>query len=460
MPETNITLSALNNLIREKISSGFPMPIWITAEILEMQVNRTGHCYMELIEKSGDDDAIIAKSRATIWAYKFNMLKPFFETTTGTTLRSGIKVLVKAEVSFHEVYGLSLNISDIDPSFTLGDMALKRKEVIRKLTEAGVMDMNRELPFPSVPQAIAVISSDTAAGYGDFMDTLTNNSYNFSFQTMLFSARMQGEQADRSIIKALESIYNHETDFDIVVIIRGGGSQADLDCFNSYDLCLNIAQFPLPILTGIGHDRDESIADLVAHRSLKTPTAVAEFLVDLLLEFNAYLDDLHNRFLARTANILQEEKTRIELHAKTLHHSIQQYLTEEEFVIKDFRNRLSTSSKQCISDGKDLVIRSTGQLQFQWRSLIGRIRRDLDVYDGKHRSAVRNILSLESDNLRNWEKHLDLVRPERVLARGYSITYANGKPVKSIKELEPGDQISTHLNDGTIESEVKTTKKK
>lgn len=460
MPETNITLSALNKLIREKIASSFPSSIWITAEILEMQVNRTGHCYMELIEKSDSDDAIVAKNRATIWAYKFSMLKPFFETTTGTTLRSGIKILVKAEVSFHEVYGLSLNISDIDPSFTIGDMALKRKEVIRKLTEAGVMDMNRELTFPSVPQTIAVISSDTAAGYGDFMNTLSGNSYNFSFQTSLFSAQMQGEQADQSIIKALENIYNHETDFDIVVIIRGGGSQTDLDCFNSYDLCLNIAQFPLPILTGIGHDRDESIADMVAHRSLKTPTAVAEFLIDLLLEFNAYLDDLLERFHSRVANIMLEEKNRIDIHVNTLHHSIQQYLTEEEFVIKTFRTRLSSGSKQRISDGKDLVKRASGQLQFQWRSLIGRFRRDLTIIDEKHRTSVRKVLNLETDKLKNWEKHLDLVRPERVLARGYSITYANGKPVKSIKEINPGNRISTHLNDGIIESEVKTAKKK
>jgi exodeoxyribonuclease VII large subunit len=417
MADSNISLLALNKLIREKTENSFPMPIWITAEILDMQVNRTGHCYMELIEKSSKDDAIVAKNRATIWAYKFGMLRSFFETTTGTQLKSGIKILVKAEVSFHEVYGLSLNISDIDPSFTLGDMAMKRREIINKLEASGVIGMNKEIPFPSVPQCIAVISSETAAGYGDFIDTLHNNHHNFAVSTTLFSAVMQGDSAEKSIIEALENIYNNDTDFDLVILIRGGGSQADLDCFNTYDLAMNIAQFPIPILTGIGHERDETIADLVAHRSLKTPTAVAEFLIDVLLEFKSYLDSIEDKFLQRVRTVLQEETLHFERNAKNLHHHVQLYLSEAQHILKGYRDRLISSGQHYITAGKEFI--------------------------------------------KNKEKHLDLVRPEQVLARGYSITSVNGKALTSIGDISSGDKIITSLANGEVESIVgKTSKKK
>ena len=416
MSETNITLFALNALIREAAESKFPTPIWIRAEILEMQVNRTGHCYMELIEKSEADDSIIAKSKATIWAYKFSMLKPFFETITGTQFKAGIKILIKAEVKFHEVYGLSLNISDIDPSFTMGDMAMKRREIIKKLKESGAMEMNRDLAFPSVPQTIAVISSETAAGYGDFLESLTNNHYNFSIQTTLFPAILQGDSAEQSIIQTLENIYKDKTTFDAVVLIRGGGSQADLDCFNSYDLAMNIAQFPLPVLTGIGHDRDETIADMVAHRSLKTPTAAAEFLIDLLLEFHSYIMSLQERFQQRVESILFEENLKLNQTAKDLQHYVQQYLTEEEFGMKEYKSRLLASVKMILTTGKE--------------------------------------------NLKNKEKHLDLIRPEHVLARGYSITYINGKAVNSIKNISEGDKLTTQISDGEIVSVVDKTQKR
>lgn len=416
MTESNISLSALNRLIREKTEASFPLPVWITAEILEMQVNRTGHCYMELIEKSTLDDKIIARNRATIWAYKFGMIRSFFETSTGTQLKSGIKILVKAEVSFHEVYGLSLNISDIDPSYTLGDMAMKRMEIIKKLETSGLIRMNKEIPFPAVPQNIAVISSETAAGYGDFMDTLYSNSYNFNCQTRLFPAILQGEKAENSIIQALENIYNQEKDFDLVILIRGGGSQADLDCFNSYDLAMNIAQFPLPVLTGIGHERDETIADLVAHKSLKTPTAVAEFLIDTLLEFLSFLESLEERLQRRVDTILQEEKLQFESIALNLQHYIQQYLSKTDYKLEGYNDRLTASCQHFISFKKDFI--------------------------------------------KNKEKHLELVRPEHVLARGYSITYVNGKVLSSIKDISKGDKLLTKLKNGEIESITEKTVKR
>ncbi|MGM0505145.1 MAG: exodeoxyribonuclease VII large subunit, partial [Bacteroidota bacterium] len=268
-----ISLLELNQSIREKIKFNFPESIWVVAEISELKINRNGHCYLELIEKEAISENIIAKSRATIWAFTFRMLKPYFESVTGHELISGLKILVQVTVEFHELYGFSLNITDIDPNYTLGDLAQKKAETLRKLEEDGIINMNRELEFPIVPQKIAVISSETAAGYQDFMHQLTHNKYGYTYYIKLFPAIMQGLKAEESIIDTLERIFQHDHFFDIVVIIRGGGSQADLNCFNNYLLAANVAQFPIPVLTGIGHDKDESIVDLVACQKLKTPTA-------------------------------------------------------------------------------------------------------------------------------------------------------------------------------------------
>ncbi|NOQ28419.1 MAG: exodeoxyribonuclease VII large subunit, partial [Bacteroidales bacterium] len=260
------TLLELNKDIQEKIKLNYSNAVWVIAEISELNVNRNGHCYLELIEKDIITDNIISKSRATIWAFTYRMLNPYFENATGHKLSSGIKILVQANVEFHELYGLSLNITDIDPNYTLGDLAQKKAEILKKLEEEGVLHMNKEISLSSIPQKIAIISSDTAAGYQDFINQLTNNSFKYKFYTKLFPAVMQGLQAENSIINSLEKIYEYEDFFDAVVIIRGGGSQSDLSCFNNYLLSANIAQFPLPVLTGIGHDKDESIVDLVAHK--------------------------------------------------------------------------------------------------------------------------------------------------------------------------------------------------
>ncbi|PLX12682.1 MAG: exodeoxyribonuclease VII large subunit, partial [Marinilabiliales bacterium] len=291
------TLLGLNKSIQEKINASFSENVWVIGEISELKVNQNGHCYLELIEKDFVTDHIIAKSRATIWSYTYRMLRPYFESVTGHELIPGIKLLVQVKVEFHELYGLSLNITDIDPNYTLGDLAQKRKETIKRLENDGVFNLNKELNFPMVPQKIAVISSETAAGYQDFKDQLENNSYGFKFYTKLYQSKMQGTLAEDSIINSLEMIFENENLFDVVVIIRGGGSQADLSCFDSYLLAANIAQFPLPILTGIGHDKDESIADLVAFHKLKTPTAVAEYIIEKTAKFEEGIHKLKENTL-------------------------------------------------------------------------------------------------------------------------------------------------------------------
>src|ERR1035437_7708458 len=318
MMKERLKLSELNGLVKKAVTGAFTAPVWVIGEISELKTNRSGHCYLNLIEKEEEGDAIVAQARATIWSYTFRMLRPFFESTTGQQLTEGIKVLLSVSVEFHELYGYSLNIRDIDPTYSLGDMARRRREIIARLQADGVAEMNKELTLPLVPQKIAVISSATAAGYQDFVDQLTNNQAGYHFDLKLFPAIMQGNQAETSIIDALEQIYLYENFFDAVVIIRGGGSQADLNCFDNYNLAYYITQFPLPVITGISHEKANSIVDLVAHTRLKTPTAVAEFLINGVAQFDGRLDELKNRFIGIITELIAGSKRDMEQIVKVI----------------------------------------------------------------------------------------------------------------------------------------------
>ncbi len=275
-----ITLYDLAVLIRRTIDQGLPNTYLVTAEIQSLSVNRSGHAYLELVEKSEEGNRVISQARATIWAGQYRMIKAYFESATGRQLQSGIRIMVKAKVNYHEIYGLSLNITDILPEYTVGEIAMQRQRTIDQLKADGIFDMNRTLALPRLVQRIAVISSATAAGYGDFCKQLQGNQYGYYFSATLFEAAVQGDGAAASIIEALDSIAECRDQFDCVAIIRGGGSKTDLACFDQLAISQHICQFPLPIITGIGHDRDESVADLVANTPLKTPTAVAQFLID------------------------------------------------------------------------------------------------------------------------------------------------------------------------------------
>ena len=279
-PEQAISLYGLTTLIRRTIDQNLPDAYIVIAEIQSLSVNRSGHAYLDLVEKSEGGDQIISQARATIWASQFRMIRAYFESTTGRQLQPGIKIMVKAKVTFHEIYGLSLNITDILPEFTAGEIAMQRQRTINQLKEEGIFEMNKELALPMLVQRIAVISSATAAGYGDFTKQLQGNQYGYKFVTTLFEASVQGDGAASSIISQLDIIAELRNQYDCVAIIRGGGSKTDLACFDQLSICQHICQFPLPVITGIGHDRDESIADLVANTPLKTPTAVAQFLID------------------------------------------------------------------------------------------------------------------------------------------------------------------------------------
>jgi exodeoxyribonuclease VII large subunit len=415
MREEKLTLSLLLAQVKEVLADNLPGQHWITAEILELNENRNGHCYLELIEKNLENDSLLARARATIWASRYSMLRPFFESSTGTNLKSGIKLLCKVSVEFHPQYGFSLNITDIDPAYTLGDLARKKQEVISRLRKEGVFYMNKEILFPEVPQRIAVISSETAAGYGDFMDTLRSNSQGFVFQTTLFPSVMQGEEAPASITASLDLIHESDEEFDCVAILRGGGSKADLESFNHYDLAYFITQFPLPVITGIGHERDESVADMVAAFALKTPTAVAEFLVDQLLSFEFRLSGFYDQLSTLVRGRVQGHLSRLERYQSDLVHGA--------------RGLLQKDSSQ-LSQKEEIL------------------RRILDSQ-----------LMRRHDRLDLLEKRNHLVDPMIILKRGYSMTLLEGRALSSAKEVKKGSQLTTRLYEGSLISKVEKISK-
>jgi len=316
-------------------------------------------------------------------------------------------------------------------------MAIKKQEVINRLLAAGVMEMNKELTLQDLPQRIAVISSETAAGYGDFLDSLVNNNYGFSFKITLFPAIVQGVSAEESIISALEQIFNLDSSFDVVILIRGGGSQSDLNCFNGFDLAMNIAQFPLPVLTGIGHDRDETIADIVAFRSLKTPTAVAEFLLDMMYEFSDRIKQLQERFEQTVSWTIQQHRMSLQQKSTDLHYLVKQNLINEIHILNSLHASLRKQVEQNTSEAYH----------------------DLESNSNRLNVVSRGILDIQKKDLDSFDKTLQLLSPEKVLARGYSISYSDGKAIKSVKNIKPGAKIKTKILDGTIESTVEKVKK-
>jgi exodeoxyribonuclease VII large subunit len=432
MTDKAITLCELLTKVKTAMKSALPYSWWVIAEISEIKVNFSGHCYLELIEKNDSNESIKAKVRATIWSSVYRMLQPYFQTTTQMELCSGIRVLLKVNAEFHELYGFSLNVTDIEPSYTLGELARLKQQIINRLISEGVYEMNRSLVMPEIPARIAVISSKTAAGFGDFLHQITNNSYGFKFYVKLFPAAMQGNEAEESVIKALDKIYKHEHLFDAVVIIRGGGAQSDLNCFNSYWLNLNICQFPLPVLTGIGHEQDETIADLVAYKRLKTPTAVAEYLIEC---FRNTADQIHERsaelydMVTDRVRVENEHLNRILIQLKP---AVKQMLTSgsQELKVKAFNLKLAVNG---------LLSKETSNLKTETQGL---------------QTALREFIKNENHRLELLEKKNSYLDPFLILKRGYSITYLNGKSIKSAAEAKPDDIIETRLADGSIKSKT------
>lgn len=453
-----LRLYELNNQIKQTLKGRFSENVWITAEITEIQNNSSGHCYLQLADKKDGDDTIVATARATIWAFTYRMLKPYFETTTGRALSKGMKVLLSVEVVFHELYGYSLNIRDIDPTFTIGDLERKKREILEQLQKDGIIDMNRELEFPLLPKTIAVISSPTAAGLGDFTDQLQTNPYGYKFHTKLFPAIMQGDKTTESVIAALDRIYEYESLFDVVVIIRGGGSQTDLGSFDSYDLAANIAQFPLPVIAGIGHERDETIVDRVAYMKVKTPTAAAAFLIETFNDQAALLEDLKNNFLAGVKELISDEKNRQLTALSDFRRSTTTLLANNNNRLQLLSRKMDYASKafirQCLTGFEQLKNRLEGKFAL----LFDRQTNKLENQAISIQNKVNNIFANHKRRLELAATTLKYVDPKNVLERGYSVTRLNGKALKTFDLLKAGDLLETQIVQGTILSEIKEMK--
>lgn len=406
-----LSLYDLNALVRRSLEQCLPDEYWVQAELSEVRVHpATGHCYVEFVQKDPRSNNLVAKARGVIWSNVFRLLRPYFEESTGQVFTAGIKVLVQVSVGFHELYGFSLTVHDIDPTYTLGDMARRRREILKQLEEEGVLTLNKELPMPELPRRIAVVSSATAAGYGDFCHQLTNNPRGYYFHTELFAAAMQGDRVEESMLAALDSINSRADDFDVVVIIRGGGATSDLSCFDTYLLAAACAQFPLPIITGIGHERDDTVLDSVAHTRVKTPTAAAEYLIARMDETADRLNDLAVRLYEGVTARLKWERNRLQ----------------------QCRNRIPTASVRRVSSAKLELLTA---------------RKDL------HRS-VEAVLARHRHKLELLKQRLADASPDKLLARGYSITLKDGKVVKDAALLSPGDRLVTRLYRGEVQSVV------
>ena len=346
--DSPLTLYSLNNLVHNAIADALPTRYWVTGELSEVRETAVGHCYIELVQRDEETQELVAKARGTVWARIYSLLRPYFLEQTGQPFAAGLKVLLQVSVGFHELYGYTLDVCDIEPAYTIGDIARHRQLIIKRLTDEGVIGLNKELDFPQLPQRIAVISSATAAGYGDFCDQLRNNRYGFVFYPRLFPAPMQGNGAEEGIIAALDTIAQEIDNWDVVVIIRGGGATSDLGCFDTYDLANNCAQFPLPIITGIGHLRDESVLDIVAHTSAKTPTAVAELLIHSMLANETLLTDIQSIIATAVAQRMEAEKERIEKHLGQIPVLTALYMQSQRHRLDLFQQRIEAASPEHI----------------------------------------------------------------------------------------------------------------
>lgn len=427
---TALSLYELNGLVCHTLQLTLDARYWVCAEINEIRANR--HCYMELVQKDYNGTTIIAKAKAQIWANRWVMLSAMFENTTGVRLEAGMQVLAEVEVNFHELFGYSLNIIDIDPTYTMGDIARHRKEVLQQLTLEGVIDMNKELPLPRLMQRIAVISSATAAGYGDFCNQLHGNKKGLAFTTELFQANMQGQNAETSIIEALNKIAAQAEQWDVVVITRGGGATSDLNCFDSLALAENVAQFPLPVITGIGHERDDTIIDMVSHTKMKTPTAAAEFILHHQeMELNT-IEQLYSDILNNAATCLIKEQNHLNMIINKMPLICSNFTSRAELQLTRLLNTAVTLSTQRLTDEMLRI----GSLAHKFSIITPTI-----INKEKSRIEVANV-------------KINSANPQRILNMGFSITRINGKAIRCNNEVKSGDVITTTLSDGTMTSTV------
>ena len=428
----HMSLYELNSIVRDIISMSLPDSYWVEAELSEAREGYGGHCYMELIQKEEGTNTPVAKAHASCWRSRWMSIKPRFERVTGQRIHAGMKVLLKVHAQFHENYGFSWIVDDVDPNYTLGDMARKRMEIIQTLKEEGVFDLQKELKLPMFCQRIAVISSATAAGYSDFCNQLADNGYGLLFHTALFAATMQGEGVEQSVIAALDRINAEWEDWDCVVIIRGGGATSDLSGFDTLALAENVANFPLPIITGIGHERDESVLDMISFQRVKTPTAAATFLVEHLKEVYARVEGAQESILSCVQHRLQVEKMRLERLSNSIPTLFSLVKARQTTRLDRLGNRLAVSMQSKVANAS----------------------RKMEILSQNIQPILERKMLTENHRLRMLEQRMKSQDPALLLRRGYSITLKDGKSVKDASLLHEGDVIETKFAEGTVKSKV------
>ncbi len=425
------SLSELLETIGETLEVCFAAPLWVVAEIADLRFDQSGHCYLELVEKQNQE--LRARVRGTIWA-SFSSVLSSFSAVTGKTLAKGMEILALVRIRFHPVYGLSLDIRDIDPQYSLGAMMRHKKEVLSRLAREGYLERNRSLPFPPVPQRLAVLSSPHAAGFGDFLAHLQENPYGFRFQVELFPVFVQGEETELTFLSALEEVQRRAKDFDVLVILRGGGAQSDLHWFDSYTLGKAVATFPLPVLVGIGHQRDETVLDAVAYHSLKTPTAVADFLIERMRAFDELVFGSYLTLKGAVEHLLQDQKITLTMLSAHLEQRSRNALKDVQETTMQLRWRLKECARRTLE-------KNGNAFSGIWQKLGG---------------ALKATFSAHTASLEHITRAVALLDPYSTLRRGYTLTLRQGKIVKSAKECTPGDVLETRFCDGWIQSEVTT----
>lgn len=432
MERQTISLKELQKLINNTITTELGSYFWVSAEISELKINYSGHCYIELIEKEKNESLISARIRAVIWSRKARFLLAYFKTSSGIPLGEGIAVLLKCKIEYHAVYGVSLVVDDIDPAYTMGDLAVKRNEIISKLRHEGVIEMNKDLPLPYHPGRIAVISSGEAAGYEDFRKQLLNNSYGYYYEIKLYKAVMQGNDTEKSVLDALSRISESLSEFDIVTIVRGGGSQYDLSWFDNYEIAYLITQFPIPVISGIGHEKDISVCDMVAHTSCKTPTAVADLIIEQTAETDRYIESLGR-------NIISSSRLELDKSSRK---------------INNIRSKLTSSSRLSLTTARIRLNNRKEQVRSGTKLFLRDKYSDFDRLKKGLKNGAIKLISNNKANLQSISKSIQHLSPEKVLERGYSITLLNGKALFKTSGISKGDRIITILNDGKIDSEI------
>lgn len=448
-----VSLYELTCRIRNAISTQLPGSYWVRAEISEGRQNANGHFYCRFIEKNaaGTD---IASAAGIIWAGTYVTLRARFERETGQRFGAGIKVLVRVRINFHERYGLSLLVEDIDPSYTLGDMVRRRKEIIDKLTAEGVVNLNKQLVLPRLLLRIAVITSETAAGFGDFCNHLAHGGHMFNIKIKLFPAIMQGDKVEQSVINALNAVLAESKEWDAVVIIRGGGAVSDLNGFDTYLLAANVAQFPLPVITGIGHDRDETVLDLVANVRCKTPTAVADFLIERLSKELELLENCAATLKVCAQNKLNAQLQRMDSFVALIPLVFSRVIDKEKARYRILSERLPNAIQNVCRGERSRCERLVMRMEMNTKSMIANMQNRLLHVSERLQFVVPAVLSRQKQRLESCERGIRLAKPERVLKLGFSLTLKDGKAVTDASQLSPGDRIVTRLSNGEVTSRV------